>query len=51
MFFFKFDLIIVYIHVSFNAGLCEGGHPDEGQQEESTAPASVSGKDVFLFSV
>lgn len=33
------------------SGLCEGGHPDEGQQEESTAPPSVFGKRCFLFVV
>ena len=40
--------VAVYFFIS---GLCEGGHPDEGQQEESTAPPSVSGKHCFLFVV
>lgn len=33
----------------FPSGFCEGGHPDEGQQEESTASSSVSGKRCFLL--
>lgn len=33
----------------FQTGLCEGGHPDEGQQEESTAPPFVFGKCCSQF--
>lgn len=42
-------VITCEVSMWFPTGLCEGGHPDEGQQEESTAPPFVFGKCCSQF--